>query len=112
MQQRVVAVTGLDQHATRPLFPAPGPTGAARDLVEQLKAALRRAQIAALLPGRVLAIGGNVRGTVSLKLLPATFERRGEDFVPTSVGRGSRNIFAHLKLRAAPVEVASSHSPP
>ena len=45
---------------------------------------------------RILAIGGNVRGTVSLKLLPAA--RRGGHLAPT------RRIFAHLKLRADPIE--------
>src|SRR5690606_38851450 len=53
---------------------------------------------------RVLAIGGNVRGRVSLKLLPATFERRGGELVPTTIGRGTRTIFAHLKLRAPSIE--------
>ena len=49
-------------------------------------------------PGRerILAIGGNVRGTVSLKLLPAVF--RGGRLVPT------RSLFAHLKLQADPIE--------
>ncbi len=40
--------------------------------------------------GRILAIGGNVRGTVSMKMLPAA----GERLAPT------RATFAHLKLRA------------
>ena len=48
---------------------------------------------------RILAVGGNVRGTVSLKLLPTT---RADNGV-YSVG-GSRRLFAHLKLRAAPIE--------
>jgi hypothetical protein len=49
-------------------------------------------------PGRerILAIGGNVRGTVSLKLLPAV--SRGGRLVPT------RSLFAHLKLQADPIE--------
>jgi len=49
-------------------------------------------------PGRdrILAIGGNVRGTVSLKLLPAV--SRGGHLVPT------RSLFAHLKLQADPIE--------
>ena len=48
-------------------------------------------------PGRerILAIGGNVRGTVSLKLLPAV--SRGGQLVPT------RSLFAHLKLQADPI---------
>ncbi len=45
---------------------------------------------------RILAIGGNVRGTVSLKLLPAA--PRGGHLAPT------RRMFAHLKLRADPIE--------
>jgi hypothetical protein len=50
---------------------------------------------------RVLAVGGNVRGSVSLKLLPADFRSGAEDV--TSVGRGRGQIFAHLKLRAEPL---------
>ena len=55
--------------------------------------------------GRVLAIGGNVRGSVSLKLLPAEFSET-DAVAPrvTVVGRGRGEIFAHLKLRAEPVE--------
>ena len=45
---------------------------------------------------RILAIGGNVRGTVSLKLLPAGL--RGGHVAPI------REMFAHLKLRADAVE--------
>ncbi len=45
--------------------------------------------------GRLLAIGGNVRGTVRLKILPA-FNREGR-LTPT--GRA----FAHLKLQADPI---------
>ena len=45
---------------------------------------------------RILAIGGNVRGTVSLKLLPAGL--RGGHLAPT------RATFVHLKLRADPIE--------
>lgn len=52
--------------------------------------------------GRVLAIGGNVRGSVSLKLLPAEFAAEGEAEPEVSqVGRGRGQIFAHLKLRDA-----------
>lgn len=50
--------------------------------------------------GRILAVGGNVRGSVSLKLLPAEFPGGGADVA--SVGRGRGQIFAHLKLRADP----------
>ena len=53
---------------------------------------------------RILAIGGNVRGTVSLKLLPAA-PRRG-NLAPT------REIFAHLKLRADAIEDDALDSSP
>lgn len=49
---------------------------------------------------RVLAIGGNVRGTVSLKLLAARFDPASAAAAPTSIGAGRRTVFAHLKLRA------------
>ena len=49
---------------------------------------------------RILAIGGNVRGSVSLKLLPAAREP-GKDVRPVG---GARRMFAHLKLRAEPIE--------
>ena len=45
--------------------------------------------------GRILAIGGNVRGAVSLKMVPA--DQRRKHFAP------SERIFAHLQLRADPV---------
>ena len=49
---------------------------------------------------RILAIGGNVRGSVSLKLLPAVREPGGHlQPVP-----GARRMFAHLKLRADPID--------
>jgi hypothetical protein len=50
---------------------------------------------------RILVIGGNVRGTVSLKLHAAQFEPGGDS--ARWVGRGRRNVFAHLKLRAGPI---------
>lgn len=50
---------------------------------------------------RILAIGGNVRGTVALKVLPATSAPGGKDLHPAG---GTRPLFAHLKLRAAPIE--------
>ncbi len=57
---------------------------------------------------RILAIGGNVRGTVALKLLPAA-GAPGRDLRPTG---GARPLFAHLKLRAAPIEAdAFDHTP-
>ena len=57
---------------------------------------------------RILAVGGNVRGTVALKLLPAA---RGPDNDLLPVG-GGRPMFAHLKLRSAPIEAdALDHTP-
>jgi hypothetical protein len=54
--------------------------------------------------GRILAVGGNVRGSVSLKLLPAEFEAGDSGEVAVrSVGRGRGRIFAHLKLRDGPI---------
>lgn len=50
---------------------------------------------------RILVIGGNVRGAVSLKIHPAVFADDGVSV--ESVGRGRRSIFAHLKLRAEPI---------
>jgi len=50
--------------------------------------------------GRILTIGGNVRGSVRLKFLPAQTAPGDQAGVYTSIGRGSRVVFAHLKLRA------------
>ena len=58
---------------------------------------------------RVLGIGGNVRDSVSLKLLPATFDQSGS---ARSVGRGSRTVFAHLKLRAESIEAEALENTP
>ena len=49
---------------------------------------------------RILAIGGNVRGSVSLKLLPAVREP-GNTLRPLG---GVRRMFAHLQLRGEPIE--------
>ena len=49
---------------------------------------------------RILAVGGNVRGSVSLKLLPAASEP-AKDLRPLG---SARRLFAHLKLRAEPIE--------
>ena len=54
--------------------------------------------------GRIVAIGGNVRGTVSLKLLPAA--PRGGHLAP------ARAIFAHLKLRADTIEADALNATP
>ena len=48
---------------------------------------------------RILAIGGNVRATVGLKLLPAA----SDDGVGLRPEGGTRPPFAHLKLRAEPI---------
>ncbi len=63
--------------------------------------------------GRIFAIGGNVRASVSLKLLPAALEE-GEFLRPLgrSTSRGRRGVFAHLKLRADPIEVDALDSSP
>ena len=54
---------------------------------------------------RILVIGGNVRGAVSLKIHPAVFA--SDRTAVESVGRGRRSIFAHLKLRAAAIETGA-----
>jgi hypothetical protein len=52
---------------------------------------------------RILAIGGNVRGVVSLKLLPA--ERvPGKSLRVVDPEEGARPVFIHMKLRAQPIE--------
>ena len=51
---------------------------------------------------RILAIGGNVRGTVSLKLFPAVREA-GKPLRLMGAGDDARPMFAHLKLRADPI---------
>jgi hypothetical protein len=50
---------------------------------------------------RVFAIGGNVRGVVSLKVFPAV--RDAGRAMRVNMG-GERPLFAHLKLRAAPID--------
>ena len=59
---------------------------------------------------RILAIRGNVRGTVSLKLLPAV-RGAGE---PLRLGTGgeARPTFAHLKLRAGPIDANALDTSP
>ena len=49
---------------------------------------------------RILAIGGNVRGSVGLKLMQAV----RESDVGLRPEGGRRRLFAHLKLRAEPIE--------
>jgi hypothetical protein len=48
--------------------------------------------------GRIMAIGGNVRGAVSLKLLPAVRRANGH-FAPGRDDEEDADFFAHLKLR-------------
>ena len=60
---------------------------------------------------RILAIGGNVRGTVSLKLLPAV-RRAGRPLRLMSGGDAARPTFAHLKLRANPIEANALDTSP
>ena len=62
---------------------------------------------------RILAIGGNVRGSVRLKMLPAVRSQGGpmqpED---QSMIPGGRAVFAHLKLRAEPIEADALDNSP
>jgi hypothetical protein len=51
---------------------------------------------------RISAIGGNVRGVVSLKELPAYRQAGGA--LRADTGNDERPMFAHLKLRAAPID--------
>jgi hypothetical protein len=54
---------------------------------------------------RILAIGGNVRGRVSLKLLYAPVARSTDAGVlHARVGHDGRRVFAHLKLNADPIQ--------
>jgi hypothetical protein len=55
--------------------------------------------------GRILTIGGNVRGTVSLKQMPAAQER-GNYLHPRD------DIFAHLKLRAGAIDANALNTSP
>jgi hypothetical protein len=60
---------------------------------------------------RILAIGGNVRGTVSMKLLRAQRES-GKPLRVVDPDEGERPIFAHLKLRADPIVADALASSP
>jgi hypothetical protein len=59
---------------------------------------------------RIHAVGGNVRGVVSLKQLPAVRELRKP--LRPATGDNERPIFAHLKLRAAPIEANALDTSP
>jgi hypothetical protein len=62
--------------------------------------------------GRVLTIGGNVRGVVSLKVMPsAQPAARAADSDETPPGE-LRGMFAHLKLQAAPIAADALDSSP
>jgi hypothetical protein len=52
---------------------------------------------------QILAIGGNVRGTVGLKLLPAERVRGRLRPIDRSAVPDARSHFVHLQLRAAPI---------
>lgn len=57
----------------------------------------------------VLTIGGNVRGSVRMKRLPAQRSAKGHWYADNDRGRP---LFAHLALRAAPIDAtALDHSP-
>jgi len=60
---------------------------------------------------RILTIGGNVRGTVSLKLFPAV-RRAGEPLRLMSAADEDRPMFAHLKLRAGSIEADALDATP
>jgi hypothetical protein len=53
---------------------------------------------------RILAVGGNVRGSVSLKMLPGTPMASGLRPARAEEMPGGRTIFAHLSLRAGPLQ--------
>jgi hypothetical protein len=59
---------------------------------------------------RVHAIGGNVRGVVSLKTFPAV--RDAGRALRADTGDAERPIFAHLKLRAAPIDANALDTSP
>lgn len=62
---------------------------------------------------RILAIGGNVRGSVRLKLLYAPFDRTRPDAgLHVVVGHADRRVFAHLKLDAPPIEADALETTP
>lgn len=65
---------------------------------------------------RFLAIGGNVRGAVSLKVIPGQWDARTQrlrplTFTAATLGdnpyRGARPIFAHLRMRAGAIPDAA-----
>jgi hypothetical protein len=61
---------------------------------------------------RIHVIGGNVRGSVRLKFLPATVEPGGNAGEYATIGRGSRIVFAHLKLQAPSIDADAVETSP
>ena len=63
--------------------------------------------------GRIFAIGGNVGRSVSMKLLPARRDN-GKNLRPViqSPSGNARPVFAHLKLRAKPIELDAFDTSP
>jgi hypothetical protein len=53
---------------------------------------------------QLLAIGGNVGGRVSLKVLPGTRTAQGLRPRSVSLGRRGQSAFVHLKMRGAPTQ--------
>ena len=63
--------------------------------------------------GRVLVIGGNVSGSVRMKLFAANFDANGDgESTVRWVGGDGRTIFAHLKLRADPIDADALDTSP
>ena len=62
---------------------------------------------------RIFAIGGNVNRSVSMKLIPA-IRQSGTGLRPIdeSMIDGARTVFAHLKLRANPIEANALDNSP
>jgi len=60
---------------------------------------------------RVLAIGGNVRGSVSLKVFPVV-RAAGKPLRLVDTGGAERPMFAHLKLRANPIDANALDTSP
>ena len=58
--------------------------------------------------GQILTIGGNVRSSVRLKIFPAG-KADGRELAPLPT---ARTIFAHLKLRAEPIEARALEQTP
>jgi hypothetical protein len=59
--------------------------------------------------GEIRAIGGNVRGSVRLKVFPAAIHESGH-LAPLPFA--GRQIFTHLQLQAAPIELDALNSTP